>query len=141
MVVYYSRSGSTRLCAEALAAEKGEGLFELKAKGGSMISGVFKSICGMKTRVESLPELTGESAVYICSPVWAGRFTPAVRYFVNNSDFKGKTVKLLLTCATPSDEYARACEKELARLGVAVSDSLAICPKGGEIDKNLLRGL
>lgn len=134
MIVFYSRTGTTKRCAEALAAARKETLFELKPlRSPGLLGGILQSITGRKAKVRELPDVTGESVLYICSPVWAGRIAPAVRYFVSDSILFGKEIKLLLTCQSASDSYEAACRQEFSRYGLNLSGVLVMPLGPGEL--------
>jgi len=104
MVIYFSYKGHTEAYARELASlckDKAFKLTEKKKRSGFMgfISGGFQSITKKETPVNEMPDLSKENVIYLCSPIWASRITPAIRYFINHASLKGIKVNFLLTCA------------------------------------------
>jgi len=103
MVVYYSLEGSTRIYAEILAELLGDEVFELREKSPrkgmfGKVSGVFEVFMGTAAPLEQLPDIQAGKPVFLCSPIWAGAFPPAVAEFVKKADLQRKKVNVVLTC-------------------------------------------
>ncbi|MDD5502883.1 MAG: flavodoxin [Candidatus Thermoplasmatota archaeon] len=130
LVVYYSLEGNTRFIAENIAAEIGADIFELKTKkqlpGGFLkyIIGGFQAVS--KKTPEILPiekKLEDYEMVFIGTPVWAGKYAPAVRTFIKTFNLEGKNVAIFC-CHGDSKERA---------LSLPASD-LGKCKIAGRID-------
>jgi len=128
MVIYFSRSGRTKLLAEAVANAKGETLFALEPmKKESMFKGAAKSFFRRATALREMPDIS--DTIYLCAPVWAGTVPPVVRGFIQNASWSGKTVTLLLTCGGPAAEYERSLAVQMEKLDVKVASCRAF--RGG----------
>ncbi|MFC2162564.1 flavodoxin family protein [Candidatus Altiarchaeota archaeon] len=103
LVVYYSRSGNTRLAAQEiitlLKADVEELRDEDERKGiiGWLKSGMqaFRKKKAQLKPLRNDPE--GYEQIFIGSPVWAGNITPPVRSFLAEHDLAGKKVGLFVT--------------------------------------------
>ena len=101
-VVFYSRSNNTRTGAEYIAGKLGAELVELsEAKGRKGLTGFIKS--GYQAVSGKTSELMGDPwknadkhrALYLMTPIWGGKTTPAMNAFMQNADFKGKMVTVI----------------------------------------------
>jgi len=101
-VVFYSRSNNTRTGAEYIAGKLGAELIELfETKGREGLSGFIKS--GYQAVVGKTSQLVGDpwketekhSALYLLTPIWGGKTTPAMNAFLKGCDFKGKKVTVI----------------------------------------------
>ena len=103
LVVYYSRSGSTRNVAEKLAEYLDCDIAEIVSK--KKYRGPFGFIAGGRAAMrESMTEITEpESApenyetVIVCTPVWASNIAPPVRAYLSNHKGKFKKISYLVT--------------------------------------------
>ena len=104
LIVYYSFSGKTRLCAEALANELGADLRELKLK--KEYRGALTYVFGgrdafLKKKVELLNadfDFKPYDVIILASPVWAWTSTPPMFTFASDHGFSGKKVLVFVTC-------------------------------------------
>ncbi len=101
-VVYYSRSNNTRTGAEYLAEKLGAELVELvEAKGRSGLAGFLKSgyqaVSGKKSQLVGDPWKEAEkfSSLYLLTPIWGGKITPAMNSFLERARFKGSEVTVI----------------------------------------------
>lgn len=161
LVAYYSATGTTKAVAEKIASYLGADLFEIipeeeyssadldwtdresrvfrehdtifgsKANGSATVSDLKKLPVRMKG---DAPDLSGYKTVFIGAPIWWGIDAWPVNAFVENADFKGKTV--VPFCTSMSSGLGRSGEllQELAgadngnwlagkRFGTSASDS------------------
>lgn len=101
-IVYYSRSNNTRTGAEYIANKMGSELIELiEAKGRKGLTGFIKSgyqaVSGKTSQLVGNPWEKAEkhSSLYLMTPIWGGKTTPAMNAFLNKADFKGKDVTVI----------------------------------------------
>jgi len=101
-VVYYSRSNNTRNGAEYIANKMGSELIELiEAKGRKGLTGFIKSgyqaVSGKTSELVGNPWEKAEkhSSLYLMTPIWGGKTTPAMNAFLKKADFKGKDVTVI----------------------------------------------
>lgn len=100
LVVYYTRTGNSKLAAEIIAAELGadvEEVVDLKKRQGRLAY----MWCGrdaMSGKETEIAQTKRDPADYdlivIAQPVWAWSPTPAIRTYVNKNDLSGKKVAL-----------------------------------------------
>jgi hypothetical protein len=101
-VVFYSRSNNTRTGAEYLAGKLGAEIIELtEAKGRKGLAGFIRS--GYQAVSGKTSELMGDpwektekhSDLYLMTPIWGGKTTPAMNTFLQNAVFEGKKVTVI----------------------------------------------
>jgi flavodoxin len=101
-IIYYSRSSNTRTGAEYIAGKMGSELIELiEAKGRKGLTGFIKS--GYQAVSGKTSQLIGDpwekadkhSSLYLMTPIWGGKTTPAMNAFLKNADFMGKDVTVI----------------------------------------------
>ena len=126
-VVYYSLEGNVRYVAEKVAKEMGADLIELIPTKAYPDKGFKKFLWGgkaatMKEKPELEPCSFNEAdydTIVICSPVWAGTFTPPLRTFLAEHDLTGKRIAVI---ASSSGGNAVKCIEQLKK--AAHADSL-----------------
>lgn len=111
MVIYYSWKQHTKIYAEILAyilKDKAFALEETDSRGGlgGFLKGGYQSVTKKESSVKAIPDISKEKTLYVCTPIWAANMAPAVRYFLNHADLRGKTVHMLATCANASESEA-----------------------------------
>ncbi len=103
LVVYYSRTSNTKMVAQVIADETGAGLLEVKDKKSrsgvfGFAKGGFDALRGNKTDIRyDEVNLQDFDTVYIGTPVWASRPTPAIVQFIDENDFSGVNVVTFAT--------------------------------------------
>jgi flavodoxin len=122
-VIFYSRTGNTRIVAEVIRETLGLPLQEIKDLKDR--SGFFGFIGGMidvrKNPITTIsPEtvnLDGNEVLFIGSPIWGMKFAPAITTFLEGADFSEKKVILFTTTSsrmkeTAFDEYSELIQKK-----------------------------
>ncbi len=100
IVLYYSRTGSTRVVAKTIREALDCDLQEIKdLKDRSGIKGFWVGMKDVSDKVtaEIKPQtldLDAYDLIVICSPVWGMHFTPAITTFMSSMDFKDKRIVL-----------------------------------------------
>jgi len=103
IVLYYSRSKKTAKVAETIAENISADIVRIKdtKDRSGPINYLKASIDALredKTDIEpSRVDLTKYGLVYIGTPTWAGKPTPAIITLIDNNDFRGKDVILFAT--------------------------------------------
>lgn len=126
-IVYYSLEGNIKYVAEKVAKETGADLIELIPEKAYPDKGFKKFLWGGKAAtMKEKPELQPYSfnaadydTVVICSPVWAGTFTPPIRTFLTEHDLTGKRIAVI---ASSSGGNSVKCIEQLK--SAAHADSL-----------------
>jgi hypothetical protein len=103
-VVYLSRSGNTRVFAEALARRYGAALHEIRPRDpwpadyGEMVDWA----TDWRERSELLPlatnpDLSAHTTLFVCTPVWGGALHAPMRSALEGKDFSGNQILPLVT--------------------------------------------
>lgn len=118
LILYYSKTGNTRAACESLQKALDADLTEIKdlnnrhSRWGG-ITGMLITLLGWHTDIE--PEhidMNPYSRIIVASPIWAARFTPAIRTFVETNRFDGKKVAVFVTSDTHIEKkYHEKCTK------------------------------
>lgn len=140
MIIYYSHSGNTKIYADSLSAQLRSRTFRLEDEkpfnffqlGSLLIKSVFKK----SSKVKAMPTLGKDSTFYVCSPIWAGGIVPAVRYFLQNAQLKGKKVNFIITCRMlETGNLKSKLEKQLKSDNYVLGDiHIFVCPAKTEPD-------
>uniref|UniRef100_A0A7V3ZUQ9 Flavodoxin n=1 Tax=candidate division WOR-3 bacterium TaxID=2052148 RepID=A0A7V3ZUQ9_UNCW3 len=127
LVIYYSLTGKTELVGKAIAKTLGaetEKIEETKRENilFRCISGAIQAAKGKGSVIKPLDvDINNYEFIFIGTPVWAFRPTPAINTFISQTDFKNKKIVLFVTMAGTKVEKAVNLMKE------------AIESKGGEV--------
>ena len=97
LIVYYSRTGTTRMVAEKLAKlleADIEEIRERKERAGALgfLVGIKDSILDKPAELISTHTIEDRDIVIIGMPVWADAPPPAIRAFVKQYDLTGKKI-------------------------------------------------
>ena len=132
IVLYYSRTGSTRVVAKTIREALDCDLHEIKdLKDRSGIKGFWVGMKDVsdKVKAEINPEtlnLDDYALIFLCSPVWGMQFAPAITTFMSTMDFKDK--KVVLVAVARMNMKAEKLEKMNKVIG----------SKGGEVMKDFV---
>ena len=116
IIIYFSRTGTTKGLAEAAAAATGADLLELTLKDPyaddySAMTGIARSERANNARREiaaAIPDLSGYDAVVIGSPYWWGGLSIPMRTFLMDHPLAGKRVLPFCVSASSSPSGAWA---------------------------------
>ncbi|MGA1820844.1 MAG: flavodoxin family protein [Thermoplasmatota archaeon] len=105
LVVFYSNEGNTRLLAEDIAISIGADIMEIKPEKdfkpkGFMryFLGGWQAIRGFKPPLKPLHRNPEEyEVIFVGTPIWAGRQTPAIKTFLEDHLPEGKKVAFFCT--------------------------------------------
>ncbi|MFX1487094.1 MAG: flavodoxin family protein [Promethearchaeota archaeon] len=118
LVVHYSRTGNTRIVAEATAKELNADLDEiidLKKRSGPLgwLRAGYDSGRRKLTRIRVKKNPESYSVIVVGTPIWNNNMTPAVRTYLTNHNLNGK--KLAFFCTAGGSDFKNAFEgmKEL----------------------------
>ncbi|UCC96008.1 MAG: flavodoxin [Candidatus Omnitrophota bacterium] len=123
LVIYYSLTGNTRFISEIISRISGSDILELKLKkDDSRLKGFKKYFWGgMQVYMKKKPELMlfdknpqDYDLIFIGTPVWAWRHTPAIETFFSNINLNNK--KIALFCCHGGGK-GKTLEKMKYRLG------------------------
>ncbi len=103
LIIYYSQHGSTEVVARTLAKELKTDILEvtdLKNRSGfkNKLTSCIDSIKETKTEIApSEVDLTEYNSIYIGTPTWAGKPTPAIITLIDRCNLRGKDLYLFAT--------------------------------------------
>jgi len=114
LVVYYSRTGKTKLVAEVVAEELNAMLVEIEEKRPVpwpfvYLNGGFGAMTNRRSEINPINlDLEGYETIFIGSPIWASRPTPAVNSFIYEAHFEGRNVIPFFSMGGTTSEKALA---------------------------------
>jgi flavodoxin len=102
LVVYYSRTGTTRQVgeeiAERLGASSDEILDKKSRKGGiGWLKAGWDAKGQKRTEIEAKTRPDDFDLIIVGTPVWGGKVTPAIRTYLQNYDLANKKVAFFTT--------------------------------------------
>jgi flavodoxin len=103
LIVYYSRTGNTKIACEALQKELGCDIIEIKDLTNregrwGYYTAAFGSIFGTHTGIDPAKfNLSPYATIIVGSPIWAGKPSAAIRTFIAENRFDGKRVVPVFT--------------------------------------------
>ena len=146
LILYYSRTGNTRMACETLQKELNARLVEIKDlndRSGSWggLTGMLNTLFNMETGIEpEHPDFSGSSHIILASPLWAGKLTPAIRTLIALNSFEGKKVIIFTTGNAILDEKNQEKNKAgVTATGGQVVDYLQVAVQEKVNDKNVDR--
>lgn len=141
LVLYYSRSGTTRTVATELARNLSCDLEEVVSKKNRFFLGTLTCIHDqLFDRDDDMEPVKKDLSIYnqfiIASPVWVHQISSPMRTFLKYSGLKGKTVCLVLTNNGNYDEEDQTdIIKSLESYGIGVCVCLGVCTNGKSNDE------
>ncbi len=103
LVIYYTRTGTTRMIAEEIASEIGADIEEIvdKKKRSGFLGWFASGRDGLKRKLTKIKPIESKieeyGAIIIGTPVWAGNMAPSVRTFLTENILKNKKAALFCT--------------------------------------------
>jgi flavodoxin len=128
LILYYSRTGNTKMCCEALQKELGADMIEVKdlknrAGGWGFFTGALGSMFNVHTKIEPLhPDIAPYSNIIIASPIWTGTLSTAIRTLIDKNRWDGRRVMLFTTTnAAEKEKYIEKGKARVAQRGAQVT--------------------
>jgi flavodoxin len=121
LILYYSRTGNTRMTCEALQKALNAQLIEIKDltdRSGSWggLTGMLNTLFNMETGIEpEHPDLSSCSNIILASPLWAGKLSPAIRTLIARNKFDNKKVIIFTTGNAILDQANQEKNKALVK--------------------------
>ncbi len=113
LVIYYSLTGKTKLVSEIIAEALDSALLEIEEtslrKLGHLtyLTGAFAAITNRGSKINPIDiDLEQIETIFIGSPIWASRPTPAINSFIYQTNFEGKSVIPFLTMGGDKSDKA-----------------------------------
>lgn len=146
LMVYYSWTGKTRLVAEAIAktldVEIRE-IEEIKKRSGFLgfISGAFAAMRGKSSEIKAMDFKLDYDLIFLGTPVWGGKPTPAINAFISKADFKDKKMVIFVTMGGTGDKGTiRILTDAIESRGGKIINSFAIKTSGARDKKIIEKG-
>jgi flavodoxin len=147
LVMYYSRTGNTKMCCEVLQKELGADMIEindLKSRSGGwgFFTGAVGSMFNVHTEIKPLnPDLSPYKNIIIASPIWTGTLSTAIRTLIDKNRFDNKKVIMFTTTnAAEKEKYIEKSKGRVAQQGAQVLGYYQLVVKkevnGKKIDKS-----
>lgn len=141
LIIYYSQHGSTEVVARTLAKELKTDILEitdLKQRNGfkNKITSCIDSLKETKTEITpSKIDLTEYDTIYIGTPTWAGKPTPAIITLIDMCNLRGKDIVLFATMTGRGGQATvdRMNEKVKAR-GARIIETFTLNTKNKDIE-------
>ena len=121
LILYYSRTGNTKACCEAIQQVLGTDIIEIKdlvERSGrwGYNKAAMGSFLGMHTKIEpGNPDLSPYSNIIIGSPIWSGKLSMAIRTLIDKNKFDDKKVVIFTTTNTYEKEKYKEQSKDIVR--------------------------
>ena len=146
LILYYSRTGNTKLCCEALQKELGADMIEIKdlknrSGGWGFFTGAVGSMFDVHTDLDPVkPDLSPYKNIIIASPIWTGTLSTAIRTLIDKNQFGGKKVLLFTTTnAAEKEKYIEKGKARVAQRGAQVAGYCQVVVKkevaGKKVDR------
>jgi flavodoxin len=146
LILYYSRTGNTKMCCEALQKELGADLLEIKDLknrdgGWGFFTGALGSMFNVHTNIDPLnPDLSPYKNIIIASPIWTGTLSTAIRTLIDKNRFDNKQVVMFTTTnAAEKEKYIEKSKARAANNGAQVVGYCQVVVKkevaGQKVDK------
>jgi flavodoxin len=146
LILYYSRTGNTKLCCEALQKELGADMIEIKdlknrSGGWGFFTGAVGSMFDFHTDIDPVkPDLSPYKNIIIASPIWTGTLSTAIRTLIDKNQFDGKNVLLFTTTnAAEKEKYIEKSKTRVAQRGAQVAGYCQVVVKkevnGKKVDR------
>ncbi len=99
LVIFYSKSGKTRLVAQSIKEEMKAHTKEVVdyTTHRTVIDYLFTSLIDSSRINPQKIEVNYYDTIFIGTPVWFGSMTPAIKKIIDNSNFKNKNIVLFNT--------------------------------------------
>ncbi len=125
LVVYYTRTGTTRAVAETVAAELGadlEEIVDLKKREGKIgwLSGGRDAMRKKQTEIVPTTKAPCDyDLIVLGTPIWAWAPTPALRTYVARNALEGKRVAVFYTFESDSKQASGKIREMLSGVELA----------------------
>lgn len=143
-IVYYSLQGNVRYVAEKVSKETGADLIELVPVKAYPDKGMVKFLWGgSAVTFKKKPELEpykfnkdDYDLIILGTPVWAGKFTPPLRTFLEDNDLTGKKIAVIATSAGGGSDKCIELLKQAAKADSLAAQLSLVDPKDKPSEEN-----
>jgi len=133
LVVYYSRTGSTRKVADYITKQLGadmEMIIDMKKRSGvfGFVIGGMDALMRKETKISEIKKDPSKyELVIVGSPLWAGNIPPAIRAYLNKYKADIKSVAFFATSGGLSQ--GKIFEEARSLIGKELISFMGICTK------------
>jgi flavodoxin len=135
-IIYYSWIGNTEVVAKEIQRLTGYDLIKIQEKKerklGNIMGPALCALLGLQSNIEPLDfSLADYDNVYLGTPVWAGKTTPAINRFISKANFKGKNIWIFITKADEKvpQKVIDSVKRRIEKKGGTVMDCLSLTTK------------
>lgn len=133
LIIYFSKSGNTRIVAESLKELTGADVFEIEPVNAypssytltvirSRLEDMFKKDIKVKGYMDSIDDY---DIIYLAFPIWAATFPRVIRQQLEKLDFNGKTVRIVATHGNGGFGKSRKDIREICK-GARIDEAFGI---------------
>jgi flavodoxin len=114
LVIYYSLTGKTKLVAQVAAEALGAKLVQIEERRPITfpfvyLSGGFRAFTNRGSKIYPIEvDIKQYDRIFVGSPIWASRSTPAINSFIYQTNFEGRSIIPFFTMGGDSSEKALA---------------------------------
>jgi flavodoxin len=133
LVVYYSRTGSTKKVAEYITKQLGadmEAIIDLKKRSGAsgFVLGGKDALTRKETKISEIKKDPSKyNLVIVGSPLWAGNMPPAIRTYLNK--YKANINSVAFFATSGGANQGKIFEEVKSLLDKEFISSMGICTK------------
>jgi len=135
-IIYYSWVGNTKVVAEEIKRLIGFDILKKKKKKerklGNIMGAAMSAFLGFRSSIKPMDyTLQKYDNVFLGTPVWGGKTTPAVNEFLRKASFKGKKVWVFITKADEKipQKVIDSVTSRIEKKGGKVIDCLSLTTK------------
>lgn len=142
IVIYYSRTKNTKKVAEVIARKYNTEILEVSDKRKrngilGFIKGGYDSLFEKDTKIEyEKLDLKDYDTIFIGTPVWASKPTPAIVQFIKENEFSGTNCVTFATMMGSGGETTiNVLNNMIISQGGNVKDSFILAVKNNDIEE------
>ncbi len=135
-IIYYSWIGNTKVVAEEIQRLTGLDILKIEEKKerklGNIMGAAMSAFLGFQSSIKSMDfTLQKYDNVFIGTPVWGGKTTPAINKFLSKANFNGKSIWLFITKADEKvpQKVIDSITSRVEKRGGKVIDCLSLTTK------------
>jgi len=135
-IIYYSWVGNTKVVAEEIQRLTGFDILKIEEKKernlGNIMGAAMSAFFGLRSSIKPMDyTLQKYDNVFLGTPVWGGKTTPAVNEFLRKASFKGKKVWVFITKADEKipQKIIDSVTSRIEKKGGKVIDCLSLTTK------------
>ena len=135
-IIYYSWVGNTEVAAKEIQRLTSYDLLKIlekkERKLGNIMGPAFSALLGWESSIEPMDfSLKDYDNIFLGTPIWAGKTTPAINKFLNKANFKGKNVWVFITKADEKvpQKVIESITSRIEKKGGNVIDCLSLTTK------------